>query len=353
VPGEPSPDLVEKLSTRLGSTIEPTPNRQVAKATEPAAEAEPEEVQPELALDGAEAEVATPDPEVDPDAPDEAPVEEPPLETFEQLAQGLETTEEELLGRLKINGVDGKPIALAQVVADYRSAHEGARLQPQVAAKLAEYENALGALKGERSEVFGKIQGLTEALLIQVEGEKIDWAALKAENPEGYIAAREQQDARRGVVSKALQAMTEEQKRVESENTAAAEKWRNQQAVELRAEIPDFADPARGKAWIDNVGGYVQANFTPQQLLAFGDAIYDKAVLKTLHKAAMYDRTVAEAAKRKPAGAPKSLPKGARVDGDGAAKKESDRMAALRRKYQRTGKTEDLAAVLAERGAIH
>lgn len=175
-----------------------------------------------------------------------------------------------------------------------------------------------------------------------------DWNAMKAGNPQAYIAAQEHWNGllekARGIHA-AREALLADQT---AENERATQKYLADQERELLSKMPMLRDEKKLNSFRQTVMAYgTKAGYSEDELI---QGATDHRALMTLYKAAMYDRlrdNQSAAGKRASAAAPKNSAEGRPKS---RPTRNGNRNAArnAERRLQRTGSVQDAASAFAE-----
>lgn len=197
-----------------------------------------------------------------------------------------------------------------------------------------------------RQEAVAKLDEAV-ALIAALQPSDEDWATLKANNPQGYIAAQEHWN---GLVAKARKAIEDRNAlagQSEIASTRKDAKYFKDQERQLHAKLPALTDPKKAEGFRNAVMEYGLANgYTEAELV---EGATDHRDLITLYKAAMYDKSrksIADAGRRAGGKAPKPAGDGrARVPGKGG---RGNPGRAADRRLARTGSLGDAADAFAD-----
>ena len=260
---------------------------------EPVAKADddetPVEATPEAKPDEAEPVEAAPETEVEDESPAEGEelADDAPVEMFADFAKALGHEEKELLESIKVPGLDGKPVTLANVLEDWRSAGSTGVLKTQLEAKYAEFDGKIRQYESERDQEFGKVQALSQKLMSLVElDRKVDWAKLKEENPQEWSVRMHEANLRHQAMREALDAQNQEQTRLQQGVVEQRKKWMADEATKFFQTRPDLL--ATRKEFANELNAYVVgAGFTAEEM---GDVLPDHRVLQMVWKAMQYDK---------------------------------------------------------------
>lgn len=290
------PDAQQAFEAILASEGPKTedPRAKVTKVTKPESvpeslateEAEPEETEGAESAEP-EAEVETEAEEIEPES------EETPVEMFADLAKALGREETDLLAGLKIPGIDGKPVPLADVVTAYRTSAQTGALKSQLEAKYAEFDGKIQEFEAKRDTEFAQIQGLTKRLIEKVDADqKIDWARLKEEDLQGYLLAKSEAKDREDAVRASIQAQIQERSRLEGVQSEQREKWKLDEGRKIASAHPEWVGTEAGKQAMAEVTGLMDAvGLKPQEV---GDFLPDHRVFQVVWEAAQWRKLQAK-----------------------------------------------------------
>jgi hypothetical protein len=283
------------LAREAKSTEEPTPK--VAKATKPEVEA-PEPEADEAPVEATE-EAASETPEVEVEGEETvedveaASAEDAPIEMFADLAKGLGRTEAEALAAIKIPGLDGKPVPLADVVKAYRDYAQTGVLREQLDAKAQEFDGKIQQFEQQRDVAFGQIQALSQQLLEKVEADrKFDWEKLKVDDPQQYLLKKAEAQDRAQTLQLAIQAQWQEKARLDSTQNEQREKWKLDEGRKIASAHPEWVGTSAGRDALAEVTGRLDAaGLKPQEV---GDFIPDHRVFEIVWESAQYRKLQAK-----------------------------------------------------------
>lgn len=278
-------------------------------------------------IEGADAEVET---EVETEA---EPTETPePTDTPE--------AEEQPKGRYKVK-VNGEELTVTfdelrkgyQLEADYR----------QKTSKLAEERKALEAERAHNAEL---LKNVLPALQIQLQDKfaNVNWMELSKTDPAKYV----EMQAEYNQYATRLQIAQAEQQRIEAQTKAQREAEQKEfllrEQAKLAEKIPDFAHPEKGKALRADLKSFLmKEGYSSEEV----SGLADSRAASIAYKAMQFDK--AQKAKVEAAKSAKTVPQ---VQKPGTATRVDPKAAAVSaasERFGKTGKVDDLAAVLRAR----
>lgn len=278
-------------------------------------------------VEGADAEVET-----------EVEAEAEPTETTETT--DTPEVEEQPKGRYKVK-VNGEELTVTfdelrkgyQLEADYR----------QKTSKLAEDRKSLEA---ERTHYADQLKGIIPALQIQLQDKfaNVNWVELSKTDPAKYV----EMQAEYSQYATRLQIAQAEQQRIEaqtkSQRDAELKETLQREAAKLAEKYPDFAHPEKGKALRSDLKSFLmKEGYSSDEVAGLGDS----RAASIAYKAMQYDK--AQKARVEAAKQGKVVPQ---VQKPGTATRVDPKAAAVSaatERFGKSGKVEDLAAVLRAR----
>lgn len=278
-------------------------------------------------------------------APDAEPEEDEQINTLAELASVYEVDEAELAAHIQIEGPDGESHSLQEALTAFREGpSESDAASAAVTAHIAESRQKI-------DEQMAQMLDTTKHLLVRINrDEQIDWAALKQNDPTGYIERREQLDQDNADAQRAFDAFAEEEARRAKENEGQLEERRKDQARRIFMRMPKWRDEKVRAAATSDMQQYMKSNgFADEDF----DTLIDANQFITVWKAAQFDKLQAKIQKpgalKRLRGVPtrKSLAATARSEApavDAGAKKRQGKVDALRG----SGSEADFAALMQE-----
>lgn len=245
--------------------------------------------------------------------------------------------------------VDGtaKKVTLRELKANYSA--EGAierRIQEATQARDVVFQQG-HALHNALTAVADRLQRL-DAIVAEDAPPNIDWEKLRATDPAKYLLERErfrEVSEKRAIIAAEKQKLEQQQSWLQQQQT---EHIRRTETAQLLSKMPELADPAKGKAIVDNMmrSATDYYGFKPEEV----SGVLDHRQLMVLRDAIKYRELLA----RKSAGQQKTTPEAVkpllRPAASNATKKASDVQAKAREKLlikaRKSGKVEDVAALL-------
>lgn len=302
----------------MAEQIDPTSQEglleRIRATREPPAEPEPEKVEPHKAE---KAEPESPEtPETDdpqqPEKADEPEVEEVDVETFDQLAEMLEASPEDLYHiKVPLGNMDGEDRfatlgELKDALKDSaRAESQGKKVAEERSRFEAERQAHTQSVQAQRQQM----QAMLEAAegLLKTEFEGVRWDDLEAEDPARFAAMKEKYRERREQIEHAKSDFKQrmEQSQREQRETLQkqlGERLQSEQAALLKA-FPDWKDPEKASKGRDQILSYLHgAGFASQEtghLLSVFNT--DHRFVAMAEKARKYDAEVSkvDAAKKR------------------------------------------------------
>lgn len=279
-----------------------------------------------------------------------AGVEETQAETEQVEAEPEETTdppepdepEEQPKGRyrVKINGEER--------LVTFDELRKGYQLESdyrQKTSKLAEERKVLEAERTHNAEI---LKGIIPALQVQLQDKfaTVNWQELAKTDPAQYVALRAEFDQAAVRLNMALA----EQKRIEDEQTKqrqAEHKEKLKAEGERLAEIlPDYVHPEKGKTIRAELKSFLtESGYSAEEIGSLAD---HRAVL-IAYKASQYDKAQKKA--KEAAKSAKPVPQVQKPGNVTRADPKSAAVSAATERFSKSGRVDDLAAVLRARRA--
>jgi hypothetical protein len=218
-------------------------------------ETSPETAQePELEADAGESDEYEPEPNAQVEGDEAAEPEQ--IRTFGELAKHLGNTEDELAKHLHVVGRDGKEVPLHEVLTAYRTpAPERVELE-KASARLTELEAGREEVARAAEELRQTAQALAKHVKSQ-ERSPEQWAALQRDNPNAFYAARfehMEQVRQLEIADRQYQAARQQQY---AEQQKQVDAFRREQALKLRAAVPEWADTRKMQSDLEGVSKYL------------------------------------------------------------------------------------------------
>lgn len=228
-------------------------------------------------------------PETEDDATEPAEGEEPEAE-----AETEETQPDETLVTVKVNGEE-RQVPLAEAIAGYSRTEDYKAKTAAVAQERRELEAKAASIDTDlKAEYANQLEQATKAFAefdpVLMEARQIDWAALKATNPEGFIAAQDQVQARYAQLEKMQQQVATARQQADQQRQTLEAQQRAQRfdatADAIMKANPDLADEAKFQE-------FAGANIDYMKAVGFSDAevadYLDHRVLTVMDKARRWD----------------------------------------------------------------
>lgn len=247
---------------------------------------------------------------------------------------------------VKVNGAE-KQVKQSELIAHYQKGDASAKRFEEAAQLRRQAEQLQATLSQEREQLAHALQTYTQQLQSLQQAQQPDWEHLLQEDPTEYVRQRHFHDQRMAQMqqAQAAQAYLQQQQTVQQQQ---AQQARIQAELgKLLDALPDWKDPTKGQAGRTLVrDSLLQAGFQPAEV----DGLVDHRMVLVAHKAALYDRMVAEqAAARQNVQTKLANTPPARVERPGAGEvSPTDGRTQAMRRLSRTGKVTDAAAVIAQ-----
>ncbi|WP_324807210.1 hypothetical protein SH584_11465 [Sphingomonas sp. LY29] len=233
------------------------------------------------------------EPETEEDATD--PAEEAADETEESP---LEEAIDEQLVTVKVNGEE-RQVPLAEAIAGYSRTEDYKAKTAAVAEERRQLEAERQRVETEVSAKFANQLEEATNLFAQydpvlAEAQRIDWAALKAQDPAAFLAAQDAVQDRLSAIQRMNQQVAETRAQHQQAQQAQIEQERaqrfDQAADEIVKQRPELADEAKFKAFAGETVEFLKGvGFTGEEIV---DAL-DHRVLTLADKARQWDAHVA------------------------------------------------------------
>lgn len=271
---------------------------------------------------GAEVEETEAEPTEEPDPPEADEPEEQPKGRY----------------RVKVNGEER--------LVTFDELRKGYQLESDYRQKTSKLAEDRKNLEAERTHYAEQLKGFIPALQIQIQDKfaNVNWQELARSDPAQYVALRAEFDQ----AATRLQLAQVEQQRIEAQTKAQRDadlKERVQQErAKLIEKLPAFGDAEKGKALAGEIKSFLRGQgYTDEEIAG----AYDHRALMIAHDAMQYRK--AQKAKTEAAKQANTAPK---VQKPGNATRVDPKQAALSaatERFGKSGKVDDLAAVLRAR----
>ena len=247
----------------------------------PAREPEPEADDTNAAGEGAQfAEGgAVVEDDADPEAP-EADAEAPEFWTLAQLAEKLESSEDDLAKFLRVPGPDGKPVPLAEALTAWRTPAPDAVETQRVRTRVMELEGVEQQRQGLHAAALDELRNHIVGLAQHLKASEPDLQKLRVENPARWNELRIERIEQERQLERAAQ-------RFDFERQQRMQAHRSEQAQKLQAAVPEWKDPARFRADLQEVESYILGHgFTREEL----EGLVDHRDWLIARKAMLFDK---------------------------------------------------------------
>jgi hypothetical protein len=215
----------------------------------------------------------------------------------------------------------------------------------QKTAKLAEEKREVEA---ERAHYGQQLKAVIPALHAQIQDKfaAVDWQQLANDNPAEYVKLRAEADIAGQRLSLAMAEQHRLQTQEDTERKTKYAEFVKSEATKLAEKLPVFADPEKSKAVKAQVKGHLKSiGYSDEEISQLADhraatVAYESYLYRQAQKAKTVAATTA---------VQKNVPK---VQKPGAPTRENPKLAALsaaNERFTRSGKVDDLAAVLRAR----
>jgi hypothetical protein len=274
-----------------------------------------------------------------------------PEETVEAQAESESTTESDdaptedegeveqpkRRHRVKVNGEE-----LEVTFDELKNGYQRDSDYRQKTSKLAEERRQLEA---ERQHYGNQLKEFIPALHAQIQDKfaGIDWLKLSQENPAEYVKLQ----AEATVANQRLQMALGEQQRIQSESEAKRkaehDEYVQAEAKKLSEKLPILADPEKGKAIKAELTSYLkQVGYSDSEISTLAD---HRAAL-IAHKAMQFDKAQKAKAVVQKQVVQQNVPKVQKAGTSTKADPKAAALSAANQRFQKSGKTSDLAEVL-------
>lgn len=323
---------VGSLAEAQAKLLEPQSEEKEAIITEEPEQESPEEETPEAGLE-----------DLLEDEGDEQSSEESEVgdtADADDLPEGNETP----YHTIKYNG-DEYEVTLEELKTGYQLKKD----YTQKTQGLADEKKELDTLKTSLNQEREKYLQINQQLVSQQQSalkeyDKIDWAALKAEDPIGYVEKQvERQDAEKALVEQsqlAQRALTEQQ----AELAERMNVYVQEQSAVLKEQLPEWADPETQVPLQKAITEYASASgYTDQDI----NSLVNARDLIVLNKARMYDELLLKrdaVRKKKTTETPSIRIKSSTPQG--SKRKEAKSIEEKRKRLRSSGKQQDAQALL-------
>lgn len=271
---------------------------------------------------------------------------EAPAEAEEQLTETTEPVEEpeaeeQPRGRYKVK-VNGEELTVT--FDELRNGYQRDSDYRQKTSKLADERRTLEAERAHNAEV---LKGIIPALQLQFQDKfaNVNWTELAQSDPAKYVALRAEADQAAMRLNQAIAEQNRIEEQTKAQREAEFKEYVSSEKAKLLEKVPYLKDPEKSKAFRDKVQqAAVEFGFTKDDVAK----ITDHRALLVLHDAALYreaQKAKAQAAKQKPVPQVQKPGNVTRIDPKSAA------VSAAQERFSKSGRVDDLAAVLRARRA--
>ena len=303
--------MIDELAAFLG-VEEPPKDEQVDSPAESADEATPE-VEGDESVEETDAEVTEDNREEDA-GEDEAERWMP--ESFDELAQALETTPQDLMAKLKlgvkVDGVESQA-TLEELQRNYQIASAANQRLEQAATMRKALEAEQQATVEKRKEMDTTLKAMEQ--LLAADYQRVDWEDLRANDPTEYMLKERELTQRYQTLMATKQQVEakdkEEQEKMQAERQKMIDDHLKAQAEALVRTTPEWADAKVRNTEIGDVVNYMkQFGSTDEEL----SQVADHRVWTWARKAMLYDKlqTTANPKAKQMKQKPKFVPPGRR-----------------------------------------
>ena len=237
----------------------PTPGGPKAKA-EPKEEAKGEaevaeepEVAEEVSADAEETEEAEQE-----EAAAAEPEEDEGITTFAQLADSLEIDTEALAEHITIDGTDGKPVPLSDVISAYHNAPAATAQVQEYETKIHEVDNERAMMRNAHDTELNKVAVLTQQLLNALHGgEEPNWEKVRQQDPDNFLTLQRNWLASDEAIRTALSQLQNTSTERTASDKVEMDKLAIREANRLRSMVPEWRDVSKAKEGLSKVMGYL------------------------------------------------------------------------------------------------
>jgi hypothetical protein len=274
---------------------------------------------------------------------DEKPVQ---LSSLSELAEALEVEVDDLMSLAlptKVDGEEGQA-TLRDLLRSYQTEQHLTRKGQ----KLAEDRKAFDAKRGQaEQELQARIQSLDTSLALanqRLMGKyaKLDWDALRAQNPQAYQQAYIEYQQLYGELSQAAQALQQEQARYAEMQTQKYNEYVEEQRREWLSKVPEWSDNKVKTKELSDMREYMKAHgIDPSDL----DRLADHRYGLVLRDAMKWHQLQAKAkdTKRELKRSGPIVKPGLKKSGASISQEKAE---SLRSTLKKTGKPDDLASII-------
>jgi cytochrome oxidase Cu insertion factor (SCO1/SenC/PrrC family) len=279
---------------------------------------------------------------------DESLEEESEEEAEEEESEESDDEDEEALYAVTVNGEEHE-VSLDELMKGYsrqsdytKKTQELSQGRKEIEEAKFNYDSALTQMQQERQHYVNQLNQILQNSSNNLqEYNKIDWDALKEDDPIEYVKMKE--DYREG--KEKMQALDQQRQMAMQQQQAEAQKVQQEVIQGERAKmveaIPEWGDPEKQKELATDVKNYaLSQGFSEEEL----NSLVDHRSVLVLMKAAKYDALENADVKSKKL---KNKPKVIRA-GSGKTKGENSKSkrAAKMKRLQGTGHVDDAASIL-------
>jgi hypothetical protein len=288
-----APDPVAAITSILETEPEFTPEDSVRDAkgkfstkppkppAKPVEAAEEEVRQPEASEEDSEEEAASESSSAEDEVSEEEEATEAPAEeeadpeginTLGDLAKVLDTDEAGLTEHLTVEGNDGEPVALAQVLKDYRNIPEATAAAERFDARSRELEGQIFERTNNLDTELAKAARLTKKLIERLRGSEPNWELLKEQNPDAYMEVRRRYIEDDRSVQDALKDLEGLERGRGQENDNQLRDVQSREIEALRRKMPEWKNTEVAKGAMNEITGYLtESGFAMEEIAELMD----------------------------------------------------------------------------------
>ena len=283
--------------------------------------------------------------------------ETPPVDENEALYQHLGIDEEQLsydddtgepVFHAKVGDQD-YPVKFKDLVKSYQLDKHINNKSVALSEKQKEFDETYGDFQHKFNEKLGQAEELASVMEKQLLGDfnKIDWDALKAQDPTQYAVQRQDYAEQAQNVKQIQDVLAAERESEQNQQTELMQRkfneFKAQQAERLIASYPQWLDANVMKKEITDVRTFAmdKYGFSEKEL----DGIYDSRIIQVLMDAKSLNKAKANVESK----TKKAVPKFQKTSGRGKSSESAKAAKAKRAALRKSGSQADLTNVLIDR----
>lgn len=217
--------------------------------------------------------------------------------SIQELAEALEVEPDALKAikiHTKVDGVEAD-VPLGEVIKNYQLNKAVTERSEQVAHARKQLEAVAQQFAQQRNEQLAQWQAWNQVLETRLKEQvgAIDWNQLREDDPAEYAAKRQEFTERIGEIESMKAQMVQQQRMAQAQalqqQHMAYQQALNQNIQKLPELIPEYKDSSKMKTEMEELRGYLNGMFAPEEV----DSVYDARHIAIARKAMLYDKMMA------------------------------------------------------------